>query len=189
MAKDDDFFGTTLCFASRLPLAFHALDAALPAAALAQINAQNQQVLHADASIDESHRPVDAKDEERPWLADITRLEYKLDVLMGLVGRLLARDASMPATTSVQLYAGGIEWLAQDVPPAVGSAGVLTVYVNPSFPQPLQLPGVVVSHRAGEKGTWAQFEFQGQSAAVVDLLEKLVFRHHRRQVAEARAAG
>jgi hypothetical protein len=43
---------------------------------------------------------------------------------------------------------------------------------------------------AVQKGseTLVRVEFRGLSVQVVELLEKLIFRHHRRLVAEARAA-
>jgi hypothetical protein len=186
---DNDPFGSTLCFSARLPFAFRQHEGEWTPETLAHINAANQQVLNAEATIAESHRLIDAKDEERPWLADMVRLENKLDMLTALVGQLLARDASVPPATSVRLFANGLEWLGGDSPPPAGASGVITLYVNPAFPQPLQLPGTVRSHRAEGRGHWVRFEFLGQSPAVVDLLEKMLFRHHRRQVAEARAAG
>ena len=182
-------FSASLNFSAQLPFEFHEEDAELLPATLARLNAENLQVLHADASIAESHRLVDAKDEERPWLADIARLEYKLDVLMALVGRLLARDAGLPPSTSLRMFAHGIEWVTRDSRPVAGTRGVVTLYVNPAFPQPLRLPGAITGHRADEGGLWAQFEFQGLGAQLVEMLEKLVFRHHRRQIAEARSAA
>jgi len=87
------------------------------------------------------------------------------------------------------MFAHGLEWLAREGRPAPGVRGLLALYVNPAFPQPLTLPGRVVAHRAGADGLWAQFEFEGLSPPVSELIEKLVFRHHRRQIAEARGAA
>lgn len=182
-------FSASLHFAAQLPFEFHEEDAEPLPATLARLNTENLQVLHADASLAESHRLVDAKDEERPWLADLARLEYKLDVLMALVGRLLARDAGLPPSTTLRMFAHGLEWVTRESRPADGARGVVTLYVNPGFPQPLRLAGTVVSHRADEAGLWAQFRFESLSGPVVEMLEKLVFRHHRRQIAERRAGG
>jgi hypothetical protein len=187
--EDPGLFSTTLSFDAQLPFAFLQQDAEMLPATLARINADNQQVLGADASLAESHRPVDAKDEERPWLADLGRLEYKLDVLMGLVGKLLAQDASTPPSASLRIFAQGLEWLTRDGSPQVGTRGVVTLFINPAFPHALQLPGTVRAHRSGAEGPWAQFEFEGLTPGVTELMEKLVFRHHRRQVAESRASS
>ncbi|MCU0976212.1 MAG: PilZ domain-containing protein [Steroidobacteraceae bacterium] len=188
-ASGDSDFTDGLHFDGQLSLAFEGDDAEPLPATLARLNADNLQVLQSDASLAESHRMVDAKDEERPWLADLARLEFKLDVLLGTLGRVLAREAVMPAAVPVRMYAGGIEWLAQDDRPVTGARGRLTLYVNPSFPQPLQVYGRVIGYRSDGHGLWAQFAFGGLSAPVVDMLERLVFRQHRRQVAGARGAG
>lgn len=188
-ASFDAEFASGLHFDGQLPLEFHVLDAEPLPATLARLNADNLQVLQADASLAESHRLVDVKDEERPWLADLARLEFKLDVLLGTLGRLLARDATMPAMTALRMYAGGVEWLTREQRPVTGARGRLTLYVNPAFPQPLALYGQVTGYRSDGQGLWAQFAFIGASPAVVDLLERLVFRQHRRQVAGARGAS
>jgi hypothetical protein len=50
----------------------------------------------------------------------------------------------------------------------------------------LQLPGKIVGcHPSGGKFRVA-FAFEGVTPNVVELLEKMIFRHHRRAVADAR---
>lgn len=188
-ADPDPDFTSGLHFAGELPLEFEPLDAEPLPATLARLNADNLQVLQADASLAESHRLVDAKDEEKPWLADLARLEFKLDVLLATLGRLLAKDASVPAGVPLRMYAGGVEWLTTGQRPLTGVRGRVTLYVNPAFPRPLVLHGEVTGHRSDAQGLWAQFAFAGLGAGVVDLLERFVFRQHRRQVAGARAAS
>jgi hypothetical protein len=185
-ATVDSDFTNGLHFDGQLPLAYEDQDAQPLPATLARLNADNLQVLQSDASLAESHRGQDTKDEERPWLADLARLEFKLDVLLATLGRLLARESAMPATVPVRMYAGGIEWLAREACPPSGAHGRLTLYVNPVFPQPLVLHGRVTGHRSDPQGLWTQFAFTGLSPPVVDLLERFVFRQHRRQVAESR---
>lgn len=188
-ATYDADFTDGLHFDAQLPVEFQEQDAEPLPETLARLNADNLQVLQADASLAESHRLVDAKDEERPWLADLARLEFKLDVLLGTLGRLLTRDAAMPAITPIRMYAGGVEWPARERRPVTGTSGRLTLYVNPAFPQPLVLQGRVTGYRSDGQGLWAQFAFVGLGPGVVELLEKLVFRQHRRQVASARGSG
>ncbi len=176
-----------LHFDALLPLEFTEADAEPLPATLSRLNADNLQVLQADASLAESHRAAETKDEDRPWLADLARLEFKLDVLLATLGRLLAKEAAMPAPVPVRMYAAGLEWLATGQRPVAGAAGRVALFINPAFPQPVIIHGQVSGHRADAQGLWAQFAFAGLSPAVVDLLERLVFRQHRRQVAGARA--
>jgi Atypical PilZ domain, cyclic di-GMP receptor len=53
----------------------------------------------------------------------------------------------------------------------------------------LRIPCVVAGQRIIENSRATQLRFVGLSDAVVDMLEKLIFRHHRRLVAGARLAA
>jgi hypothetical protein len=82
----------------------------------------------------------------------------------------------------------GLEWFGEhDVPD--GATGMLSIYINPALPQPLKIPCVVSSRRIIDGTPATQLRFMGLSDAVVDMLEKLIFRHHRRLVAGARLAA
>ena len=71
----------------------------------------------------------------------------------------------------------------------MGSTGLLAVYINSALPQPLKIPCVVAGERMQDGVRAAQLRFGGLSDAVVEQLEKLIFRHHRRLVAGARLAA
>jgi hypothetical protein len=73
--------------------------------------------------------------------------------------------------------------------PAVGSTGLLSVYINSALPQPVKIPCVVAGERLQDGLHAVQMRFSGMSDAVVEQLEKLIFRHHRRLVAGARLAA
>lgn len=165
---------------------------ALPATpTLLRLDAQNMQTLIADASLGDSRRSPDPADENATFLAELHRLEFKVDVLLQLVAQILARDEALPPASPVSLYARGMEWPAAGADPVAGSAVQVRLYINPAFPQPLQFVGVAcLSRREGDR-IWSRIMWHGVAPAVTDLLEKLIFRHHRRQIAGARtqAAG
>jgi hypothetical protein len=81
-----------------------------------------------------------------------------------------------------------LEWFGEQLP-AVGSTGLLAVYINPALPQPVKIPCVVAGERLQDDSHAAQMRFSGLSDAVVEMLDKLIFRHHRRLVAGARLAA
>jgi hypothetical protein len=174
-----------LGYADVLPLRFEPLAKFPEGAILAGLNAENLQVLVADASLDEQ-RPLDVKtDEEHALAEDLQRVEFKLNVLIELVARLLKRADDLPPARGVRLYAGGVEWLAAGAE-APSGIGIVRLHVSRHFPQPLALPGRVVGRHEDAEGSWVQFVFEGLAPKVVALLERLVFRHHRRSVAGSR---
>jgi hypothetical protein len=81
-----------------------------------------------------------------------------------------------------------MEWFGASAPP-MGEAGLVHIYINPALPQPLKIPSSVANEREESGERVAQLEFRDMSEGVVDLLEKLIFRHHRRLVAGARASS
>jgi hypothetical protein len=67
--------------------------------------------------------------------------------------------------------------------PTTNSNGLLEVYLKECVAEPLRLLGKIVS--VGQDGR-VKMQFDPVGQAVADLLEKLAFRRHRRQVAGAR---
>jgi hypothetical protein len=106
-------------------------------------------------------------------------------VLLRLTADLARRTSELPSPRHVKLSSGGLEWIGDDAP-AVGSTGVLDVFINTTLPQPLRLPATVVGSRTDGQSGSSQLQFTGLSEPVVDLIEKLIFRHHRRLVAGTR---
>jgi hypothetical protein len=71
------------------------------------------------------------------------------------------------------------------MPPAE-TTGLLALYVNPALPQAVKIPCIAEREITVENVPVTQLRFVGLSEAVVQLLDKLIFRHHRRLVAGAR---
>jgi hypothetical protein len=182
----ESFLGEGLVYDERLPLRW---ELGVPSgAALARLNADNQQLLAAESTLDEA-RPSDAHKDESPALVhELQRLEYKLNILLKLTAELAARETPLPQPQRVRLASSGLEWFGGTAP-AVGSAGLAHLYINPALPQPLRLPCTVAGERTDEGARVAQLRFCDLSEAVTSMLEKLIFRHHRRQIAGARLAS
>jgi len=176
----ESFLGGGLVFDELLPLAW--VPGPLPQGLeVARLNADNHQLLGAESSLDEVRVSEALKDESPALLHELQRLEYKLNILLRLTADLAARSAPLPPVQTVQLGAHGLEWTGAAAP-AVGLTGLLQLYINPALPQPLKIPCVVVGERMRDSQRVAQLQFRELSEAVVDTLEKLIFRHHRRLV-------
>ena len=182
MRAEESFEG--ICYEDALPLEF--VPGPLPeAAVLAGLNADNFQLLIADASLDEARVPASESksDDDSAIAEDLHRLEHKVNVLIQLVAKLVAKDQQLPGVTPWRLYAGGLEWRAGAVECHADATGQVSLYVSRQFPQPLRLPARIVAGRSDETGYWQRCIFEGLSAAVTEGLDRLIFRHHRRAVA------
>jgi hypothetical protein len=176
-----------LAYADSMPLGLERLEKLPEGAALAGINQETQQVLVADASLDEQRAHAEKKADEQHELAeDLQRVEFKLNVLIQLVARLLASASDVPPVRSFRLNAHGLEWLAAGEVVLPGPA-LVSLHVSRHFPEPLRLPGRILGQHRDDEGTWVRFTFDGLTPSVTELLERLVFRHHRRLVAGTRS--
>ena len=181
----ESFLGEGLTFEDVLPLVWVAGPLPQPVA-LAHLNADNYQLLMAESSVDEARVHEALKDESPALLHELQRLEFKLNVLMRVIAELTGRNSHLPPPQRVTLASRGVEWTGGEAL-GIGSTGILDLYINAALPQPLRLPATVVGHRTHGDGSAAvQIQFSGLNEQVVDLVEKLIFRHHRRLVAGSR---
>jgi Atypical PilZ domain, cyclic di-GMP receptor len=181
------FLGDGLVFEEALPVGWTA-GPLVEGMALARLNADNHQLLGAEASLDEVRVHEALKDESPALVQELQRLEYKVNILLRLTAELALRNSGLPPPQRVRLTSRAMEWFA-DGTPAVGSTGLVAVYINPALPQPVKIPCVVAGTRSEGDSLCVQMRFSGLSDAVVEQLDKLIFRHHRRLVAGARLAA
>ena len=183
----ESFLGDGLIFEELLPLAWVA--GPLPQGSiLARLNADNHQLLGAESTLDEVRVSEALKEESPALLHELQRLEYKLNILLRLTAQLASHSSPLPAAQLTRLDSRGLEWIGEAAP-AVGSTGLLHVYINPALPQPLKIPCIVAGERMHDGERVAQLCFRDLSDAVVEMLEKLIFRHHRRLVAGAKSSA
>lgn len=180
-----DPFAEGLSYQDALPVGWHPMPDALTAEELLRLNRDNETVLRVASALDDFRPEVV---EETGVGSDLGHLDFKLNVLLDLVGRLITRDQQLPASTPIRLSARGLEWTAPGAPPA-DSRLLVRLHLQPSYPRPLELPAKVVSVALGPAGGHRiQVVFEGLSEVVEDALERLIFRNHRRQIAQSRSA-
>ena len=145
----------------------------------------NASVLHALTALDaESGLTPSAGDGDAPT-TDLQRLEAKVDTLLELVTAMLIHDRLSVPKHRVWLRTDGIHWLDAD-PPEVGASVEVSLYMSPRFPRPLRLAVNVLSVSPENAGSRVQTSFSSIDPSTRNYLEKQIFRHHRRAVAEAR---
>jgi len=144
---------------------------------------RNLRLLQAWETMDE-HIPIEKqKVEDAPYAAEIMRLDLKINLLLDLVGQLLVSNRPRPNAVPVRFNALGAMWRGTGTLPEAGEQGIVEIYLRDSLAEPLRMAGRVTSVTP-EGGIKVKFLPMGE--AVSDLLEKLAFRRHRRQIAGAR---
>lgn len=178
---DTIILNNELAYQDLLPVAFKPLARPLELAEVAALTDRNLRMLQVCAVLEEQGA-VEKKDESSPHAADMMRLEVKVNLLLDLVGQLLAAQLPRPAPAMVRFNAAGALWKPA-VAPRVGQQGLLEIWLRDSLPQPLALIANITQVTT-DGNVKASFLPPGEATA--DLLEKLAFRRHRRQVAGVR---
>ncbi len=109
------------------------------------------------------------------------RLEAKVDLAILLLAKIAALGGDQPKACPIALSAGEIAWIADDAPEP-GEAINLTLHIDPSLPQPLQLPASVVAVTPLAEGKQVTASFTHLSEECQDGLERMVFRQHRHHI-------
>ncbi len=178
-----DPFAEGLSYEASLPFSWRVLDAVPDAAHLIYWNEYNEATLRSMSALDEyTNQPPD---EHATQGHELARLEFKVNLILDLLGQLLAQQMLLPEAVWLKVGARGVEWASPEVPKQ-GQALLLQLYLTPSYPRPLELPATVVKHETLTVGARCTAAFAGCSEPVQDWLEKLIFRHHRRSIAHTR---
>lgn len=158
--------------------------AALPdALSIEQYDADNERFLRALSAMEEHPEPSEDAEGLHP---ELVRLDLKVSLLMDLVGELLSRQAGLPSPRPVRFNAKAIAWPADPGLPSQGLVA-LELYLHPSLPRPLHLFARVGDVEHTGDAVELVGVFVAMSDAVQDLVEKYIFRAHRRAVARQRS--
>jgi hypothetical protein len=179
--------GEGVVYADELPIQWQVLDQAPAVEILGRWDMANERVLKLVSVLEENTR--EPGEEHALAGHELARLDFKLDLVLDLLGHMLRHQQSLPDARAIRLHGAGVEWdCAGDEAPAMGQHLQVSIHLNPVLPQPMTLYGEVERAAAADGGTRVVVAFAGMSEAVQDLLEKLIFRHHRRSIAHTRPA-
>jgi hypothetical protein len=170
-----------LAYQDMLPVGWRPLAKAPDLPTVTHMADSNVRILQVCAAIEEQGA-VEKKDEKSPHSADLMRLEVKMNLMLDLMGQLLAAAKPRPPATVIRFNALGAVWKST-TQHRVGEQGLLDIYLRDSLPQPLTVIANI-THVSADGQVRAAFSPPGEAAS--DLIEKLAFRRHRRQVAGVR---
>jgi hypothetical protein len=179
-----DPLNTGLVYEDLLPLHWSVVDVSMDAAHRLHLHEANEDTLRTLSMLEE--HPQEIADDHPAVTHELRRLDFKLNLLLDLVGLLVARDLTLPDRVPVRLAAQGLEWEARQPPPR-DSLVRLEIYLSPKLPRALVLLGRVQGAHPMSDGVFrTAVIFEDLSELEADWLEKIIFVHHRRQVAHAR---
>lgn len=171
-----------LAYEDMLPLVWRVAGAPVSDLVKRSFVERNLKMLQACSALEEHGQP-EKLDERAPYHADIVRLDMKVNLLLDLVSQILLASHPRPDAMPVRFNALGAVWQHQGSLPGDGTHGVLELYLRECIAEPLRLSGKVMT--VSNEGR-IKVKFDDPSEAVADLIEKLAFRRHRRQVAGVR---
>lgn len=170
-----------LAYEDVIPLSWRPLPEPFDPAVVGSYADRNLRTLQVLSALDE-HGQIDKPDDSQ-HAADIARLDLKINLLLDMMGQLLVASHPRPRATSIRFNALGAVWQGGAQPPVLGNQGVLEIYLRDCMAEPLRLVGRITSISPDGR-VKARFIPPGEHIA--DLLEKLAFRKHRRQIAGAK---
>ncbi len=135
----------------------------------------------------EDARGSDEGEEHGELPQAIQRLESMLDLMMGLLSRLVRQSQPALPLLPMRWSVRGVRLdLTEPLNIAVGQAGCLQLEPASWLGDRIELPVVVLASAVDETGQhlWLQHDDVGPGLA--EALERHLFRIHRRQVADAR---
>jgi hypothetical protein len=132
--------------------------------------------------------PSDPHDES---LVRLAGLEARVDLLMQMTGMLLMQHLNLPAERAVTLSPDYITWeqTGMDEMPVTGDALELEVYLLTGLPFMLILPVKVTGVVPSADGYQVTAGYNAIPENLYELLLRIIFRQHRRNIAITRRAG
>ena len=116
---------------------------------------------------------------------EFAHLDFKLNLVLDLVGEIAGYYRDIPTGVPVRLGANAIEWESGQAPPVKGQVSI-EIYLHRNYPHPLTLLGEVQAVAPLAQGFRALVVFEPLNGPAQEWLEKILFLHHRRQVAYSR---
>jgi hypothetical protein len=169
-----------LAFHDQLPLEWQARADGFDNFTLSGFDDTNIALLHACVLADE--QPVRDKNEELVPLAnELARLDHKLNLVLQLLGTLMPKSPPT-ARSEVRFNTLGASFHASASTPAIGASGLLRIHLRSALPEALNFACEVTAVSGNE----VSVRYLRMSERCAELIQRLSFLKHRRDVADAR---
>lgn len=176
--------GKGLVYEDNVPLSFSLIEAASASGITPSEAARNLGVLRNLWMMQETMHEV--PEEFSALEPALLRMESKLDLMVELLGQLLSKELQLPETHLVKISSQYLQWHCRE-PLELGSRVLLKCYLLPHLPLPLTVRGNVLAAEAqAEGGYLLTISLEDLDEQCSDLLDKIIFRIHRRTIARHR---
>lgn len=179
--------GRGLIYEGHLPLVWNEIPALPADTELSGLEYANLEVLRTIFAL-ETHTGEPHDDTAETASSELARLDFKVNLLLDLVGQVLARQLAIPKARQLTLMPDKILW-RDSVAPAPDRLVRIELYLTPKYPRPLTLHGQVREVRSLPEGQTILAEFLSPGDALQEGLERFIFVHHRRAIAYNRRRG
>ncbi len=149
------------------------------------IEQANQNCLKIVLGLDEGMN--EAPDESAELSQGLQRMDFKINIILEMVGQLVSQNIQMPISTDIKLGPKAIQWLAPTNPPELGQMIQIKTYLDARFPFPFLVFGSVTSITPVKGGDCIVMKTAQENSHSLELLEKYIFRCHRRQIARMKS--
>jgi hypothetical protein len=169
----------TLAFHDELPVEWQPAEHLNPAD-FAALESSNITLLLACLAVEE--QPAGDKHEDLlPLAQELARLDYKINLVLQLLGRLLPGSAHA-GIAAVRFNALGVSWQGGNVRPARGSQGVLHLRLRSALPESLKFAVEITA----SSDTEVAARHLHMPERLAELIQRFCFLQHRKEVAGAR---
>lgn len=172
-----------LLFEGKVPLQVNVQDSLPHEYEAFQVNRSNENLMKSCLLISDPH---EHHDEHSELAQAFIRQEMKLNLIFELLNELISSTQQLPPMCNIRLSTEELHFDQDSTETSSLEPGkvveVLLYFMN-EIPKPLRFFGTVSQCENGN----CTIEFSGISQSVADLLEKLIFRYHRRKIAQDKA--
>lgn len=167
-------FSAHVAYDGELPLDLQSCEQP-SAAQLAMLGQRGAQLL---ATLEALENQTSA-DDDAPRAHDLVRIDTKLNALLALLNQTLMPDDALPPSARIRLNAWGLS--CDRALPRHGTQVRIRLHFDACRAMPLELTGTVNDQ---ESARYVALDDMGE--ALHEALQRMVFRQHRRSVAEQR---
>lgn len=179
-------FSSKVVFQATLPFRCLLVESSPSPEVLSQISCNNIELLNVLGFIEEPR--LDLTEDVSEYGKQLSRLDSKVSFLITLLSGVLAERLALPDTGLLKISSKTIQLCSVQDLPADGQAVKVEIFISPIVPSPLVLFGTIKSIPAETQGAECCYEVCLSPLAdnLKVALDKMIFRHHRRQVAAQR---